>query len=541
MLTKAQTDMRVTMIPAKPKEEISGGIDTIKRVAAYCRVSTDQDDQINSYEAQCSFFTECIDSHEGWKKVKVFADEGITGTQAKKRPEFMKMLRYCRQGRIDIILAKSFSRFARNTVESIQYVRELKSLGIAVIFDKENINTLEQTDEMLITLFSWFAQAESESISKNVTWGIRRSFEQGNFSMHYSTTLGYERGEDGEPKIVPEEAETIRMIYSMFLDGSSYRDIAKALTEQGRKKASGKTDWTHANVMSILKNEKYAGDALLQKTYVTDCISKKTKKNTGELPMYLVTDHHAAIIDRNTFKRAQVEISRRSCIKKASGKNAVDDQGKYSAKYALTNLMFCEECGAPYRRTTWTAKGYKEIVWRCVSRLEIGKKKCKHSPTLHEESLHRAIVDAINDFCDVREKVKAVLKESVQRTIAPEGKTLAQLEKLKKEMNDEVSRLLDLTLRENDYTKYDSEFKRLSDEIEKINEQIRTEQEKLTERSVSADTMQTILDRIENTNFQLTEYDDVMTRGFIERITVIDKHTIKIQFKGGYETVQTLD
>ncbi|MBP3855822.1 MAG: hypothetical protein IK990_09470, partial [Ruminiclostridium sp.] len=159
----------------------------------------------------------------------------------------------------------------------------------------------------------------------------------------------------------------------------------------------------------------------------------------------------------------------------------------------------------------------------------------------HEESLHRAIVDAINDFCDVREKVKAVLKESVQRTIAPEGKTLAQLEKLKKEMNDEVSRLLDLTLRENDYTKYDSEFKRLSDEIEKINEQIRTEQEKLTERSVSADTMQTILDRIENTNFQLTEYDDVMTRGFIERITVIDKHTIKIQFKGGYETVQTLD
>ena len=176
-----------------------------------------------------------------------------------------------------------------------------------------------------------------------------------------------------------------------------------------------------------------------------------------------------------------------------------------------------------------------------MSRLESGKKKCKHSPTLHEEGHHRAIVSAINGFCDVRGKVKAVLKESVQRTIAPEGKTLAQLEKLKKEMNDEVSRLLDLTLKENDYTKYDSEFKRLSDEIEKINEQIKTEQARLAERSVSADAMQSILDRIENTDFRITEYDDVMTRHFIERKTVINKHMIKIQFKGGYETEQALD
>jgi len=538
MLT--QTDMKVTVIPAKPKEEITGVSNTVKRVAAYCRVSTDQSDQINSYEAQCSFFTEFIDSHNGWKKVKVFADEGITGTQAKKRPEFMKMLRYCRQGKVDIILAKSFSRFARNTVESLQYVRELKSLGVAVIFDKENINTLEQTDEMLITLFSWFAQAESESISKNVTWGIRRAFEQGNFAMRYSTMLGYEKGENGEPQIVPEEAETIRMIYSMFLDGRSYRDIASTLVEQRRKKASGKTDWTHANVMSILKNEKYSGDALLQKTYVADCISKKIKKNTGELPMYLVTDHHAPIIDRDTFAKAQVEISRRASVKKASKRNVLDEQGKYSAKYALTNLMFCAECGTAYRRTTWTSKGYKEIVWRCVSRLESGKKICKRSPTIHEESLHGAIVSAINGFCDVRDKVKAVLKESVQRTIAPEGKMLAQLEKLKKEMNDEVRRLLDLTLKENDYTKYDSEFKRLSDEIEKINEQIKSEQARLAERSVSADAMQSILDKIENTDFRITDYDDVMTRRFIERITVIDKHTIKIRFKGGYETVQSL-
>ena len=390
--TKTDGVMRVTVIPAKPQTETAKKKSAVKRVAAYCRVSTAEEEQASSYDAQCRYYDEYISSHENWKKVAIFADEGISGTQAKKRPEFLRMIRYCRRGSIDIILAKSVSRFARNTVESLQYVRELKELGIAVIFEKENINTLEQSDEMLLTIFSWFAQAESESISKNVAWGIRRSFEQGKFSM--AAIFGYEKDENGDPRIVPEQAETVRLIFRMFLDGASYRNIADRLKEQNTTNARGTVKWSISTISNILQNEKYTGDALLQKTYTVDCISKKTKKNTGELPMYYVSDHHAAIIDRDTFNKAQVEISRRNCLNKAS-QNPTNNSGKYSAKYALTERMYCAECGAAYRRTTWTAKGYKEIVWRCVSRLESGKKKCKHSPTLHEEALHRAITTSV--------------------------------------------------------------------------------------------------------------------------------------------------
>ena len=530
--------MRVTVIPAKPQAENEKKKSGIKRVAAYCRVSTDEEEQINSYETQCQYYDEYIAGHEDWKKVKVFADEGISGTQAKKRPEFLKMIRYCRRGSIDIILAKSVSRFARNTVESLQYVRELKMLGIAVIFEKENINTLEQSDEMMLTIFAWFAQAESESISKNVSWGIHRSFEQGKFSM--SGIFGYEKDENGEPRIVPEQAKTVRLIFNMFLDGASYRNIADKLIEQNTPNARGAVKWSISTISSILQNEKYTGDALLQKTYTVDCISKKTKKNTGELPMYYVSDHHAAIIDRDTFNKAQVEISRRNCLKKASGK-ATNNNGQYSAKYALTERMYCAECGAAYRRTTWTAKGYKEIVWRCVSRLESGKKKCRHSPTLHEESLHRAIPEAINAFIKVGDDVRQELKAGIQEVMIPDGQIISQLEKLRSERSDEISRLLELSLTETDYTKYDGEFKRLSDEIDAINEQIKVEREKLTDHSLTTNAVQNILDEIDRTEFRLTKYDDSLTRRFIERIDVIDKHTIRITFIGGFQTEKVLE
>ena len=530
--------MRVTVIPAKPHIEIAKKQNTIKRVAAYCRVSTAEDEQLNSYATQCQYYDEYIAAHKDWKKVRIFADEGITGTQAKKRPEFLKMIRYCRRGSIDIILAKSVSRFARNTVESLQYVRELKELGIAVIFEKENINTLEQSDEMMLTIFSWFAQAESESISKNVTWGIRRAFEQGKFSV--AAIFGYEKDENGNLRIVPEQAETVRMIFDMYLTGSSCRNISDKLKELGRPKGSGKTDWNKTNIGNILQDEKYMGDVLLQKTYTTDCISKKKKKNTGELPMYYVSDHHPAIIDRDTFNKAQNERTRRNSLKKISTK-PTNNNGTYSAKYALTGRVYCAECGAAYRRTTWTAKGYKEIVWRCVNRLEHGKQICQHSPTIPEESLHRAILEAINDFCAIGDDVRQKLKTDIQEVVIPDGQIISQLEQLRSERNDEISRLLELSLTETDNTKYDGEFKRLSDEIDSINEQIKTEREKLVGHSTTTDSVQDILDEIDRTEFRLTEYDDSLTRRFIEQIDVIDKHTIKITFIGSCQAEQVLE
>ena len=525
---------QVTVIPAKPKVDATTGQRKYKRVAAYCRVSTDDDEQLTSYEAQCDYYTKFINSHEGWKPVKVFADEGITGTQAKKRPEFLKMIRYCRQGKIDIILAKSVSRFARNTVESLQYVRELRSLGIAVIFEKEALNTLEQKDEMLITIFSWFAQAESESISKNVAWGVRRSFEQGKFSMHYATTLGYEKGENGNPKIVPEEAETVRLIYDLFLDGMTYRKIAENLSERGLKNAKGSTDWTHSNVASILQNEKYTGDALLQKTFVTDCITKKVKKNNGELPMYLVKDHHEAIIDRTTFNRVQTEIARRTSLRKPS---TADEKGKYSGKYALTGLVVCGECGTTYRRITWDDKnGGKIPVWRCINRLKNGKKFCKCSPTVYEDRLHKAVLDAINQVFDVSDDVKNTLRIGIHAVMLPDGKHLSELEKRKMALNKEIGKLLDQSFKENDYTKYDSEFKRLSDELATVSQQITAEQERLNECEESAANVQDILAEIENTEFRLDMFDEAFVRHSVKQVTIVDKHTIRIKI-GAAESV----
>ena len=287
----APSNMRIVMIPAKAPEEIKKAAKCLK-VAAYCRVSTDDKEQKTSYEAQIQYYTNKINKNPDWQMAGIFADEGITGTQAKKRPQFLKMIRLCRQGKIDVILTKSLSRFARNTVDSLNYIRELKMLGIAVISEKENINTLTAESEMLITIMSCFAQAESESISKNVSWGVRQSFKSGNVPMQYKKLLGYKKGENDLPEIIPEEAEIVKEIFRSYLDGMSLKQIADSLNSRGIKTKHKQTTWQTELVKSVLVNEKYTGDALLQKTYITDCITKKSRKNNGKLPMYLVKNHH---------------------------------------------------------------------------------------------------------------------------------------------------------------------------------------------------------------------------------------------------------
>ena len=320
---------------------------------------------------------------------------------------------------VALILTKSLSRFARNTVDSLNYIRELKSLGIAVCFEKENINTLETDTEMMLTIMSCFAQAESESISKNVSWGIRQSFKNGNVPMQYARLLGYRKGADGNAEIVPDEAEIVREIYRCYLDGASLNQIAQTLNNKGLTTKGSDSPYRKEVVQRILTNEKYTGDALLQKTFVTDCITKKSRKNNGELPMYLVKNHHEPIISRTDFNRVQEEMARRSAKRVIADKLTKTEQGKYSAKYALSELLVCSECGANYRRVTWTAKGFKEIKWRCINRIQYGKRKCHCSPTIDEEMLHHAIVDAINEFCNVRDEVANALRESVCEVLDP--------------------------------------------------------------------------------------------------------------------------
>ena len=535
MQALAQGKMRVVVIPAKSCEENKQAAKCL-RVAAYCRVSTDDEEQKTSYEAQIGYYTEKINSDPEWQMAGIFADEGISGTQAQKRPEFLKMIRLCRQRKIDVILTKSLSRFARNTVDSLGYIRELRALGIAVISEKENINTLTAESEMLITIMSCFAQAESESISKNVSWGVRQSFKNGNVPMQYARLLGYRKGHDGNAEIIPEEAEVVKEIYRCYLDGMSMNLIADRLNEKGLTTKGGSSPYRKMVVQRILTNEKYTGDALLQKTYVTDCITKKMRKNNGELPMYLVKNHHEPIISRSDFNRVQEEMARRSSKRTIADKLTKTGQGKYSAKYALSELLICGECGEHYRRVTWTAKGFKEVKWRCVSRIQYGKKKCHSSPTVDEQALHRAIVSAINEFCEVKDDVAKALRESITEVLDPNqnGSIQAAQQRI-----DELARNMDelimlATVPETAENAM-SDIAKFSEEMKILREFIETEKAKQTEVQHGSNELSNVLQSLEKEDFALTEYDDIVTRQLIEQITVDTKNTITVRFKGGFE------
>ena len=283
----ATLERRVREIPpTKKPEEVLRNYNGKMRVAAYCRVSTDSEEQLNSYEAQKTYYTQKIQDNPDWEMAGIYADEGISGTSLKKRAEFNKMITACKRGRIDFIITKSLSRFARNTVDCLDTVRLLKANGIGVYFEKENINTLTESSEFLVTLFSGFAQAESESLSKNVAWGKEKSAKAGNVHFQYKKMLGYRKGEDGQPEIMPEEAAIVRRIYRRYLDGCTLGKIRRELDEDGIPTAQGVECWSPAIIHNILTNEKYIGDALLQKTYVTDCLSKNVRKNRGERTMY---------------------------------------------------------------------------------------------------------------------------------------------------------------------------------------------------------------------------------------------------------------
>ena len=527
---------KVRIIPANPQTAENRNPYQQLRVAAYCRVSTEQEEQQNSYQVQISYYTDLINRKKEWTLVKIFADEGISGTQAKKRPEFLKMIRMCRQQKIDLIITKSISRFARNTVDCLEYVRQLKDLGIGVIFEKENLNTLTMTSEFMIALYGSFAQAESESISKNVSWGKQKAYAEGKVSFQYAKLLGYKKGANGKPEIVPEEAETVRMIYDLFLDGLSFTRIKKALENQNLLTATGKKIWSESNIKSILKNEKYVGDALLQKTFTVDCISKKVQKNNGERPMYLVTNHHDPIIDRDTFNRVQQELARRTSKRKISDKT-ITEQGKYSSKYALSELLICGHCGTPYRRCTWTSCGRKQIVWRCISRLEHGKNYCTDSPTFPEEPLQMAILSAVNEYLDCREEIAKILKANIGSVLECQGQQKIinlenRLKELDKARNDIISLI---TSGGCDQDHMDSEFAKIYAEEQSVNEQL-AELKKKAE--ISADTQDKIdraMEMIEHEKFEIEVFDNVIIRKLIDCIKVLSKTEILIIFKGGIE------
>lgn len=528
-------DRRVRVIPAtKTQGAIHSTHERKKRVAAYCRVSTDSEEQLNSYEAQKSYYTQKIADSPDWEMAGIYADEGISGTSMKKRTEFKKMITACKRGRIDLIITKSLSRFARNTVDCLETVRLLKANGIGVYFEKENINTLTESSEFLITLFSGFAQAESESLSKNVAWGWRKSAEAGNVYFQYKRMLGYRKGTDGQPEIVPEEAKIIRRIYRRYLAGCSLGQIKQELEQDNIPTAQKVERWSSAVIHNILTNEKYMGDALLQKTYITDCISKKVKKNMGERPMYYVENNHPAIIPRETFDQVQKEMTRRSSKRKVLQKSGKTELGKYSGKYALTELLVCGECGSPYKRVTWARNGKKRIVWRCVSRLEFGTKYCHNSPTLDESRLHNAILAAMNEYAAIRQEVcpdVLAMVEEAKRAMSQAGAMLLELKKRMDEVSQEQSDVLDRLLANMADAELNARMKALTDEKEALKAQILKVQQKEVSMAEQAAKRQQMWDSLKECSAGYTEFDDEFVRQIIRKITVEDAETIHVHFR----------
>lgn len=346
------------------------------RVAAYARVSTEQDEQQNSYEAQIDFYTRHIKSNPDWEFVGVFADRGITGTNTKNRDEFNKMIELAMNDGIDLILTKSISRFARNTVDTLQTVRELKTVGVEVWFEKENLHTFDPKCEMMLTIMSSLAQEESRSISENVRWGKQQSMRKGKVNLAYAHFLGFKKGADGRPEIVEEEAAIVRDIYDWFLAGESINNIAARLTESGITTPAGKRRWSVSTVKSILSNEKYKGEALLQKTYTVDYLSKQVRKNTGEVPSFRVRNSHEAIIDPDVFDHVQELLNQRKIYR-----------SKVRTHRPFAGKIICGDCGEFYGHKVWRVRSTGEHydVWYCNHKYD-GDVPCA-TPRLREDEI----------------------------------------------------------------------------------------------------------------------------------------------------------
>lgn len=364
-----------------------------RKTAAYARVSTDSEEQLTSYEAQVDYYTKYIKERAEWEFVKVYTDEGITATNTKKRDGFKEMIADALDEKIDLIITKSVSRFARNTVDSLVTVRQLKEKGIEIYFEKENIYTLDSKGELLITIMSSLAQEESRSISENVTWGQRKRMADGKVTMPYRRFLGYRKGEDGEPEIVESEAETIRLIYRLFMEGKTPSSIARYLGKEGILSPGGKKKWQVATVRSILSNEKYKGDALLQKSFTVDFLTKTTKINEGEVPQYYVENSHPAIIDPDEFDAVQAEIERRKRVGRP-----------LSCESPLSAKIICGECGGYFGPKVWGSNTkYRRVIWRCNEKYKDGV-KCT-TPHITEEEVKRKFVEAFNSVLDYRNEI----------------------------------------------------------------------------------------------------------------------------------------
>jgi len=446
------------------------------------------------------------------------------------------MIELCKQGNVDMIITKSISRFARNTVDCLTHIRMLRTLGVDVYFEEQGIHSSDQGAEFYITIYGSIAQSESENISANVRWGKAQSAREGKAPFQCKYFLGYRKNEQGQIEIVPEEAEIVKLIYQSFLDGESLNGIKLILEAKGIKTPKGRTTWGNEVISSILTNEKYIGDVIINKTYIEDCISKKIKINNGERQKFYIENNHPPIIDRSTFARVQEEFTRRSSKPKVKQLGTKTHLGKYSSKYALTELLICGECKTPYRRCTWTHHGKKKVVWRCINRLDFGKKYCHDSPTVEEGLLHETIMSAIQNVAMQNSCILKTLKEHIGEGMDIDCEdNILDMQIRIKEIDEKFQDMLNAVSSET-VDDFDSESvaelmlerNKLQQQISQINE-TKQKREKVKSR---LDEIYAIIDGLKN---HPMEYDDKLVRQIIECVVVESKELVKIIFIGGLE------
>ena len=508
------------VIPAKRQvgNNVKRGQKPKLRVAAYCRVSTDSDEQATSYEAQIEHYTEYISKNPDWVLAGIFADEGITGTNTKKRTEFNRMIDECMDGIIDMIITKSISRFARNTLDCLKYIRQLKEKNIPVFFEKESINTMDSKGEVLLTIMASLAQQESQSLSQNIKLGLQYRYQQGHVQVNHNRFLGYTKDADGHLIIDPNQAEIVRRIYREYLEGFSMDKIAAGLERDGVLTGAGKVKWHTSTINKILRNEKYMGDALLQKTYTTDFLTKKRIKNNGTVPQYYVESDHEAIIPKDIFLLVQEELVRRRVVR--TSKNG--KRRSYSCKHCFAQMVFCGDCGEFYRRVHWNNRGCKSVVWRCCSRLENTGHACR-SRTVNEGLLEQVSIDAINQVLCEKDDFLKTLQSNIA-TVIRQGDTLFP-EVIDERLQELQKELLKKANQKDDYDAIADEILRLRD----MRKQAEVNSTRMDEQLKQINSLQ---DFIKSQPTIVTEFDELLVKRLIAKITVFESPFI-VEFRSG--------
>ena len=493
------------------------------RVAAYARVSTEQEEQQSSFESQVAYYEHYIQSNPNWEFVAVYADDGKSGTNTKKRDNFNRMIADAKAGKIDVILTKAISRFARNTVDSLQITRDLKEYGVEVVFEKENLRSLDKQSEVMLTVLSGLAQEESRNISENVRWGQQRSMQAGNVAMAYGRFLGYRKGDDGKPEIVPEEAEVVRDIYRMFLDGLTIRNIAKNLTDRKIPTPGGKEIWAVSTIKSILSNEKYKGDALRQKTYTVDYLTKTVKKNNGEQKQYYITNSHPAIIDGDTFELVQLELARRG-----QRKGSLNNNSPFTAK------IICGDCGAYFGHKVFHGKEEcRKDVWYCNHRYK-GQEPCE-TPIIPEADLKSAYLSALGQIlarkADCLAACRAQLAELDNLAELKERRHEAE-ETLQKQLVEIQDFVHENARKSQDQNKYRAKYNKLASAIDKQKNLIADLKNKELSSIANREKLRRFIKAIESCTESFVFISEIWNNT-VERAIVYAEGLIRFEFKNG--------